>query len=230
MAGRLRTLFAPPGGDYSPRSRWTLTLLVAVNLLPLAGVLFFGWDVGALVVLYWSENLILGFYNLLKMASARGLEAVFPSIFFTIHYGGFCAVHGLFIVSLLLGQEPRFGDDPPWPLFLVFVQLLLDVVEQVLATAPREWIIAFCGLFISHGYSFVSNFLLAGERDTATIRELMAAPYRRIVALHVAIIAGGFAVMALGQPLLLLLVLVLLKTALDMHLHTREHARAASAT
>jgi hypothetical protein len=202
----------------------SLLFLIVANLLPLVGVVFFGWDVAALVVLYWSENLIIGFYNLLKMAFSGGLTAVFPALFFLIHYGGFCAVHGVFIVALLLDEQPAFGQDPPWPLFLVFLQLLFDVVAQVLANAPREWIIAFVGLFISHGYSFVSNFLLGGERDAATTRRLMSAPYKRIVILHVAIIAGGFGVLALGQPVLLLSVLIGLKIALDIALHRREHA------
>ncbi len=41
------------------RRRLSLVVLVLVNLLPLAGVLFFDWDVAALVILYWSENLVL---------------------------------------------------------------------------------------------------------------------------------------------------------------------------
>ena len=106
------------------------------------------------------------------------------------------------------------------------MQLLLDVIDAVLAQAPPEWIVAFIGLFISHGYSFVTNFLAGSERYTVTVRELMGAPYKRIVVLHVAVIAGGFAVMALGQPTLLLLVLVVLKTAMDVRLHLREHEQA----
>ncbi|WP_439102097.1 DUF6498-containing protein [Congregibacter sp.] len=208
------------------RGRLSLALLVTANLLPLLGVLFFDWNVGALIILYWSENLVLGFYNILKMATSGGLSAVFPSLFFLIHYGGFCAVHGFFILSFLFDVPPSFGDAPPWPLFLIFLQLLFDVVEQVFALAPREWIIAFIGLFISHGYSFVSNFLMANEREVATVKGLMAAPYRRIVILHVAIIAGGFAVMSLGQPLFLLIILVGLKTVMDIALHLREHKRA----
>lgn len=179
------------------------------------------------MVLYWSENLIIGFYNLLKMLFVGGLHAVFPALFFLLHYGGFCAVHGFFIVGLLLEQPPPMGDDPSWPLFLVFFQLLFQVLEQVLAQAPPEWIVAFIGLVISHGYSFISNFLLGDERGQASARSLMAAPYRRIVILHVAIIAGGFAVMALGQPLPLLIVLVALKLALDIALHRRERQRNA---
>lgn len=208
------------------RRRLSLTLLVMANMLPLLGVILFDWDVGALIILYWSENLVLGAYNILKMATVGGLSAVFPSMFFSIHYGGFCAVHGFFILSLLFDAPASFGDDPPWPLFLVFLQLLFDVIEQVFSLAPREWIIAFIGLFISHGYSYVSNFLIAGERKSATVTSLMSAPYKRIVILHITIIAGSFAILSLGQPLFLLIILVGLKTALDVGLHVREHQRA----
>lgn len=216
----------PVAPYHGRRRKLNLALLITANLLPLLGVLLFDWDVGALIILYWSENLILGAYNVIKMASVGGVHAVFPSLFFLVNYGGFCAVHGFFILSLLFDVPTSFGDEAPWPLFLVFLQLLFQVVEQVFALAPREWVIAFIGLTISHGYSFVSNFLIAGEQQSATVNSLMAAPYKRIVILHITIIAGSFAIMSLGQPLFLLIVLVGLKTAMDVGLHVREHQRA----
>jgi hypothetical protein len=213
-------------GYRGSRRQINILLLVAANVLPLIGVAFFDWDVSALIVLYWSENLVIGFYNILKMLSAGGLPAVLPALFFLVHYGGFCAVHGFFISSLLLNAPTDIGSDPPWPLFLVFVQLLFEVIRQVLAQAPTEWILAFAGLFISHGYSFVSNFWLGGERETSTVNSLMSAPYKRIVVLHIAVIAGSFAVIALGQSFLMLLALIAMKTAIDLLLHQREHRRA----
>lgn len=217
----------PTASYQGRRKQLNLVLLIAANLLPVLGVLLFEWDVGALIVLYWSENLILGAYNVLKMVSVGGLSAAFPSMFFLLHYGAFCAVHGFFILSLLFDVPTTFGDEKPWPFFLVFLQLLFQVIEQVFALAPREWIVAFIGLTISHGYSFASNFLIANERQSATVNSLMSAPYKRIVVLHISIIAGGFAVMSLDQPLLLLLVLVGLKTVIDIRLHIHEHGHRA---
>jgi hypothetical protein len=52
----------------------------------------------------------------------------------------------------------------------------------------------------------------------------MVAPYSRVVVLHVAIILGGIAAMALGSPLWALLVLVALKVALDLKAHVKEHS------
>jgi len=42
-------------------------VLVAANLLPLLGVLLWGWSTFSVVVLYWLENLMVGFINILKM-------------------------------------------------------------------------------------------------------------------------------------------------------------------
>ncbi len=217
-------LLESPGYD-GLRRRVSLLSLVVVNLLPLLGVLFFNWDVAALVVLYWSENLVLGFFTILKMLVKSPLAGLGSSLFFTIHYGGFCAVHGLFILVMLVSEDINPFPEDPWPVFLVFPQLLLNVVRLVLEQAPPEWLLAFCALFVSHGISFFVNFMRGPEREQLTQRQLMGAPYGRIVVLHIAIIFGGFAVMALGQPLLMLVVLVLLKLGLDIKLHLREHRR-----
>ena len=229
-AGDLQNATAVVGQDtYTGlRRRASLLFLVLVNLLPLGGVVFFGWDVAALVILYWSENLVLGFYTLLKMLVKSPLGGLGTGLFFCIHYGGFCAGHGIFIMAILVDDkfDPMPGD--PWPFFLVFPQLLLNVVRQVLAYAPPEWLIAFAALFLSHGMSFVLNFLLGGERDELSLKQLMAAPYGRIMILHIAIIFGGVGVMALGQPVAMLVILVLLKLVLDVKLHLREHRRTAA--
>jgi hypothetical protein len=210
------------------RERASLLVLVLVNLIPLVGVLFFDWDVLGLLVLYWSENLVLGFYTLLRMLVKSPLGGLGMGLFFTIHYGGFCAVHGLFILVLAGGVEMDPVPAEPWPLFLVFPQMLINVVRQVLAIAPPEWLYAFAALVVSHGISFIMNFLLGAERDRLKLKQLMAAPYARIFVLHIAIIAGGMAVMALGQPLFMLVVLVLLKIGMDVALHLREHRKLAA--
>ena len=70
--------------------------------------------------------------------------------------------------------------------------------------------------------------LLGGELERLSVKQLMAAPYGRIVILHVTIIAGAFATMALGQPIFLLVILIALKIGVDVVMHLREHASIAS--
>jgi hypothetical protein len=88
--------------------------------------------------------------------------------------------------------------------------------------------LALLALFISHGVSFVYNYLIKGEYARTDPGKLMGAPYARVVVMHVAIIGGGFLSMVFGSPAALLFVLVVLKTIIDVELHLREHkARGA---
>ena len=52
--------------------------LVIANLIPLVGVLWFGWDVWGILTIYWLENGIVGFFNVLKMRRAAGSEDSSP--------------------------------------------------------------------------------------------------------------------------------------------------------
>ena len=51
----------------------TPVVLVAGNLVPLFGVLFLDWDVGAIVTLYWAENVVIGGITILKMFATSPL-------------------------------------------------------------------------------------------------------------------------------------------------------------
>jgi hypothetical protein len=48
----------------------TLALLTA-NLMPLIGVLALNWDVTPIMIFYWAENLVIGFFNVLKLRLAQ---------------------------------------------------------------------------------------------------------------------------------------------------------------
>ena len=48
-------------------SKPSVLVLVTANVIPLLGVLFLGWSTFAIVVIYWSENVIIGAINVLKM-------------------------------------------------------------------------------------------------------------------------------------------------------------------
>ena len=48
-----------------------LAILIAVNALPLVGVLLWGWNLWSILILYWLENGIVGLLNVGKMALAR---------------------------------------------------------------------------------------------------------------------------------------------------------------
>jgi hypothetical protein len=209
-----------------------LIALLVANTLPIIGVLCFGWDAFAIVLLYWSENIVIGFYNVLKMAFVKmehptqHLGKLFAISFFTVHYGGFTGGHGLFILSMFQdGNASPFSSGDSWPCFLAFVQLLINVIRQAISIIPPNMMYAIAGLFVSHGISFGYNYFYKGERKRTNLGKLMGQPYGRIVVLHVAIIFGGFLTMTMGSPVGVLLILVLLKTIIDVKLHLRERKK-----
>ncbi len=176
------------------------------------------------MVLYWAENLIVGAYTLLRMLTVGGLRGLPLMLFFSVHYGGFCAAHGMFVLKLTqFAAMPETGAHS-WPGPLVIVEMFIDLSRQVLAAAPEQFLWACLALLVSHGISFLLLFIGQQEFRRYTVRQLMTAPYRRVAVLHMAVIAGGFLVRELDSPLGLLLALVALKIVMDIMLHNRSHA------
>ncbi len=218
-----------------PRPSLSIIALTVANLVPLLGVIFLNWEAAAIVLLYWMENLIVGFFNVLRMILVKGepvanqFQKLFMIPFFCVHFGGFCAVHGFFLLAFFKIGSPEgaiaAGDS--WMGPLIFLQLLYAVVMQLWQSRPAglDWPVL--GLAVSHGISFVKNFLIGQEYLSLKLKELMMRPYKRIVLMHVAIIAGGVLIMKLGSPVALLCVLIFLKIAMDIWLHAKSN-RAAS--
>lgn len=224
---------ATPTGCYhaSVPSRLALVALVLANLVPLVGVAFWGWSVGAIVLLYWIENGIVGLSNLAKMALAAApdearVSKLFLLPFFALHYGVFWVVHGAFVMILfgasLLGPGSLASFGAPSGPFD------LDLSSGLPAGAGAgslAWGVA--SLALSHAVSFVTNYLRGGEFREVTAAQLMARPYGRVVVLHVTIIFGAIAVTMLGAPLGAMIVLVIAKTVIDVRAHLREHTVVA---
>ncbi len=94
---------------------------LAIDLLPLIAIFGFGWGIDELVVFYWIENVVIGAAVWLRMA-ATGVGARKPGVlflipFFTVHYGVFCAVHGIFIMSFF---DPAFNALPLFLAAIIF--------------------------------------------------------------------------------------------------------------
>lgn len=220
------------------RSGWGLAVisLVLANLVPLAGVFAFHWDAAMIVLLYWVENLIVGFYNILKMALVpmkpplAHLGKLFMIPFFCVHFGGFCAVHGMFLTMFLkIGSTSPMalekGLNLPGP--LIFLNLLYGVVIHIWSNLPPGFQWPILAIFVSHGISFVQNFLIRGEYRTLGIDALMGQPYKRIVLMHITILLGGFIAMAFKSSVAMLALMVVLKIAMDLRLHLKERTRGA---
>jgi len=200
--------------------RPSVIALLLANLVPVFGVLFFHWEVFPLMFLFWSENVIVGAFNVLKMLCAApenpltwaGKFLFIP--FFCLHYGMFTFVHGVFVV-VLFGGGMKPGADFPSP----------EIFWHTMQEYHLGW--AVLGLAISRAISFATNYIGTGEYRRASLPVLMQQPYGRIVVLHLTILGGGFLVMALHSPLMGLLLLVALKIVFDLRGHFAERKKFA---
>jgi hypothetical protein len=139
------------------RATVTLAALVIANLIPVFGVLQLDWDVGAIVVLYWCENLVIGCYTIVKLFMAAGAGALLSMLFFMVHYGGFCGIHGVFVLSLtgFAGDEPGSMDIMPegtWPGPLEYVGLKTGRIM----TAPYGRILVLHIAIIAGGFLVIT--------------------------------------------------------------------------
>ena len=194
----------------------SVAFLVLANVVPLAGVLLLGWDVGTILIAYWLENGIVGILNVPRMAlaaRASGPTAVAQlpvrTLFFGVHYGIFWLVHGVFVL-VLAGA------------------VVVSVIDPVgLALADPAILLVAAGLLLSHLVSFVLNYVGRREYERTTLDAQQLQPYARVLVLHMTVLLGGFAVLALGQPVALIALLVAFKTVVDLVFHVWEHRRLA---
>ena len=210
--GRAKQVVTPPrAGDIAPD--WTfdgsIWSLVAANVFALGVAFYEDWSVASLMMLYWSQSVIIGISNVFRILALDRFstenftmndQPVDPTpetkrqvaLFFAAHYGIF---HGGYLVFLLTDMN---GD-------MMFV--------------PWFWacIAAFAG---NHFWSYRYNRDL-DRQGTPNIGTLMFTPYLRIIPMHLTIIFGGLMV-STGAGLLLFGVL---KTLADVGMHLVEHAQ-----
>ena len=168
----------------------------------------------SVVIIYWFENVIIGTTTILKMlfsrdegvANAAGRNAlkIFMIPFFIVHYGGFCFVHGMFV--MVLTAEWKGGTRA-------------EVFDQTLST---EFLIGIIILLASHLISFFVNYLAKQEFRRADFMQMMVSPYKRIFLLQVVIIFGGWIVIISGENSAILALLVVGKILLDIKAHKKE--------
>jgi hypothetical protein len=185
------------------------------------GIAFYGWPTFTVLALYWLENVIIGGFTALRILAAgsrteRYGESLAVTAFFCVHYGLFCAVHGIFVATLFGGM--RSMSSMIDPLFLMIGRIagdrigVLVLVAMIAAAALDAW----------------RAMATVDAEDEKAVRHIMSEPYGRIVVLHVVLLAGGFLMAALQLPSLAAMLLVVFKLVYDLRLLRRRQAAAAA--
>jgi hypothetical protein len=219
-------------------------ILIVANLLPLAGVLFWGWDAFVLLALYWFETAIIGFWTLVRVAtapsgslgeisihgSARPASPLGLALFFVLHAGIFMGVHFGFLWALFSGG---------WAARIHGVH---DFVA-ILIVGTGLWV-PLLVLFVARGIVFFHSLIGARLRawlnpQRAAAKASIPAPgasvglvlggfYARIIVMHIAILLGGF--LSFFGSIAPLVILVAIKTAIDLGMHVAFDLRDADKT
>lgn len=198
-----------------PRLLVSATALILANLIPLGFAAAGIWSLGTLLALYWAENLIIGFFTLVKIlmitrASGERGGYVFALIF-TAKYGAFCLGHGLILTELFIDLPPN--TNLPGYIF-----------------GGYGLLVPFLVLFASHAVSFGSNFIRDGAFDPRGAEHYSARPFSRIFVLHLTLVAAAFALILIGTHAATLVLFVLIKIGVDLRAHLAANRAAPAET
>jgi Family of unknown function (DUF6498) len=208
--------------------------LVSTNLVPLAGVLWFGWSASTLLVVFWAETLLTGTANVVRIAVHRKLTRA----------RGHWRQH----LNENTSYKPTFGNDrsarPAEELqkettFLaeyatilyvftlghgLFLGIFLVLLQQnwegdgpspwgIDSTSLRYGLLAVAGFAI---FELLYDLVSLGGQPFSWLKERVQVALGRVVILHFVIIFGAFLMMRYQTPMGFLGILAGLKTLLDL--------------
>jgi hypothetical protein len=179
----------------------SIIFLILANLVPIIGVLFYGWDIFQIIFIFWCESGIIGFFSILKIliTTRPFIVGVLLCAFFTLHFGLFILGHLVFIVAFFSTTRT------------------LDISLSV-------FLYPVIALFISHFVSFLYNFIgkKEYEQNGEAIMGLFT-PYKRIILMQFVIVFGSIIVSILNYPAFGVILLISIKTLIDIDAHLKSH-------
>lgn len=207
--------------------------ILALNAVPLVGVLLFGWSPGTLLVVIWVEVLFVAIANVVRISlhrkwtqarghyrlhfnerSATSLDkkqkhaeksGTLLSEYATLAFV-FTLAHGLIlgIILFMLARNFHGEEQSPWG---------LDVV------ALRRGVLAVAALT---AIELLLDVPSIRARPFSWLRERVQVSMAQVVIVHLAIIFGTFLLMYLETPLVYLGIIIGLKALLELGMATQN--------
>lgn len=212
-------------------SRRAIAGLVLANLVPLIGVVRFGWTLHSVLVIYWLESGVIGAAYVAKIRRAEGEDD--PDALPEWEFSRFGEAEERSIAELV-GEPNRTILSYFIQFYVVFwvfhgavvLYGLPDEYPSMEPASPRVVAVAAVGLTVSHAISYRVNYLGEQEYRHNGPVTLLSEPLHRTIVLHVAIVLAGIPIELAGSPAGAVALLVALKTYFDLEAHRREHERA----
>lgn len=205
------------------------------GLLPIVGILVFGWDWRSVLLLYWFENVTAGLLNVVSMIRTKRVQAEGEApmtfnestkpasrtglvLFFIAHYGIFTLVHGVFVLMICAGAFGFLGGS------IVGKGLFGDLTLVNWRGILLIWA-------MGSVMQLIASFLTPADR-LPPASKLFWQPYPRIVTLHITVLGGIWLIEKLGWAPSAAILLTVLHLGFDLAsiLFERRKIKAAAAT
>ena len=206
------TPFASRRGKGIRRRLISLAVMALANLLPVLGFVFSDWNLYELMTLYWVENVIIGVFTVLKMLSVDNdsvaddkeiLTAVPPfMVYFLLCFGQVILIQVIFQKFL-----PPLSPEETW---LEGWHRMGDFFN--FAFVQLKWVVL--AMALSHGFSFVYDYNLGGEKYRTTLRKLWFLPGGRLIVMMTIIMITAGQLEAMSS-LTVFTVIITLKIVLE---------------
>lgn len=193
-------------------------LLILVNLVPLYGVWFEGWDPRMVFLVYCLETIIIGIMTILKMAAVtllvrndetwkiNGRNTLligwFLILFFILHYGIFVFVQ----TQLFFGVSGLMKGTS-----------ILSGYSQMPGLLGNEGKLLLAIFICYYTMETLFNFFLSGEYERISMARLMFQPYGRIMIQQVVVILGSM-FLTFGAGKIFILVFVVIRILAEVYL------------
>lgn len=191
-------------------------LLILVNLIPLYCVWFEGWNASEVFLVYCLETVIVGIFNVLKMAcvtifvkssdnwenggSISQQSGWFFIFFFIVHYGFFVFVQ----TQIFFGVSDLIPDGS---LFANYTK-----IPELLGANGKLMLLIFIAYYTLQN---LFDFFLSGVYKTISLGRLMFEPYIRIFVQQIVVIVGSM-FLSFGAGKIFVLIFVLVKIFFEL--------------
>lgn len=203
--------------------------LIAANLVPAVGVLFWEWSAFPVFFLYWLESVVFVFFMMLRIAKTAAPEKRLSDIVSWSIVAFIFLGTQLHVILWLFSRYPRYWWYPSEICTVVDsgVWTCTPYTGLVRSLSPEIW----AGLLvflISHGFSHIQNFLKKQEFLKVTDeKQYIKEFFTRMFGPLLILAFGAASVATSGNYMPALVLFILVKTLVDARMHIKKHKRLA---
>jgi hypothetical protein len=175
--------------------------VVLSNVLSIGFALYFKWDLGEIMWVFWGQNVVIGVTNFIRMMRLKEFST-----------------SGLKSGGRPVPETQKAKRQTAF--FFLTVKKPLDFsAQQDIAFL----LIAVGGVAATHGYSLFHNESSDFRHKKPNLGTLLFYPYMRVIPMHIAILAGAALDSNGAASGLVLVAFMIMKTFADAGMHMVEH-------